>query len=197
MCHVPFDAFGLTWEGLDHLLPDGRGAGGREGEESEELKTACFMSLVSYLASMPEVLRVSPLHQSKILNAVASSVVQAGTIDTTQKPLTAAGLDGTGEVIQVKGPEKKTAGRGKEFRGAFNGGRPLRSGPVLCLTSVPAFVLVRCPELRPLGMGRSTVRVWLDLPDEMQQERAGGIAQFIIVKTARADGNRVLSWLLY
>lgn len=88
-------------EGLDHLLPDGRGAGGRNGAESEELKAACFMGIVSLLASTPQVLRVSPLHRSKIHNAVAASVIQAGTIDTTQKPLTDAGLDGTGEVIQV------------------------------------------------------------------------------------------------
>lgn len=80
------------------------------------------MGLVSYLASTPEVLRVSPLHKSKILNAVASSVIQAGTTDTTEKPLTAAGLDGTGEVIQVKGPRQSTAGRGgkKSLRGGFN-----------------------------------------------------------------------------
>ncbi|CAM9375513.1 unnamed protein product, partial [Sphacelaria rigidula] len=87
--------------GIDHLLPDGRGAGGTDGEEAEELKVACFMGLVSFLASAPEVLRVSPLHRSKLHNAVAASVIQAGTIDTSQKPLTEAGLDGTDEVIQI------------------------------------------------------------------------------------------------
>lgn len=89
-------------EGLDHLLPEEKGAEGSEAEEAEELKNACFMGLVSCLASIPEVMRVSPLHRPKILNAVAASLIQAGTIDTTQKPLTAAGLDGTGEVIQVR-----------------------------------------------------------------------------------------------
>lgn len=86
--------------GLDHLLPAGRGAGGTAGEESEELKVACFMALVSYLASQPEVLKVAPLHKPKILNAVAKAIVQsATTIDT---PLTNSGLDGEGEVIQVQ-----------------------------------------------------------------------------------------------
>lgn len=89
-------------EGLDHLLSGGRGAGGKKGAESEELKAACFMSLVSCLASAPEVLRVTPLHKEKMMNAVASSIVQAGSIDVSDKPLTAAGLDGSGEVIQVK-----------------------------------------------------------------------------------------------
>lgn len=88
-------------EGLDHLLPEREGAGSSEAGEAEELKNACFMGLVSYLASIPEVMRVSPLHRPNILDAVAASIIQAGTIDTTQKPLTAAGLDGTGEVIQV------------------------------------------------------------------------------------------------
>lgn len=83
------------------MLPDGRGAGGREGEESEELRAACYMGLLSYLTFTPEVLRVSPLYQFKILNAVASSITQSGSTDIAEKPLTAAGLDGTGEVIQV------------------------------------------------------------------------------------------------
>lgn len=85
--------------GLDHLLPPGRGAGGSKGAESEELKVACFMGLVSYLASVPEVLRVAPLHRTKILNAVAKAIGQSATI--TDTPLSDAGLDGTGEVIQA------------------------------------------------------------------------------------------------
>lgn len=60
---------------------------------------ACFMGLVSYLASVPEVLRVAPLHRTKILNAVAKAISQSATI--TDTPLSDAGLDGTGEVIQA------------------------------------------------------------------------------------------------
>lgn len=83
-------------------MPNGEWVGGTEGEESEELKIACFMGLISYLASTPEVLRVSPLHEPKIHNAVAASIIQAATVDISQKPLTDLGLNGAGEVIQVK-----------------------------------------------------------------------------------------------
>ena len=57
------------------------------------------MGLVSYLASRPEVLRVAPFHKAKLLNAVAKAISQSATI--TKTPLTDAGLDGTGEIIQV------------------------------------------------------------------------------------------------
>lgn len=88
--------------GIDHLLAPGRGVGGSEGAESDELRVACFMGLVSFLASRPEVLRVAPLHRSKILNAVAKAIAHsATTVTTTETALTSAGLDGTGEVIQV------------------------------------------------------------------------------------------------
>lgn len=60
---------------------------------------ACFMGLVSYFASLPEVLWVGPYHRHKVLNAVARAVSQSATI--TDTPLTDAGLDGTDEVIQV------------------------------------------------------------------------------------------------
>ena len=49
---------------------------------------------------LPEVQRVSPFHESRILNAVAGAIVQSG--NDIDRPLTDAGLDGTGEVIQVK-----------------------------------------------------------------------------------------------
>lgn len=86
--------------GLDHLLVGGRGAGGSAGAESDELQVACFMGLVSYLASRPQVLRVAPYYRTKLLNAVARSISQSGTI--TETPLSDAGLHGSGEVIQVK-----------------------------------------------------------------------------------------------
>lgn len=61
---------------------------------------ACFMGLLSQLAAKPEVLRVSPLHRTKPMNAVGNAVVQSATeIDV---PLFDAGLDGTGEVIQAR-----------------------------------------------------------------------------------------------
>ena len=61
---------------------------------------ACFMGLVSFLASRPEVLRVAPKHKRRLLNAAARANIQTATVTST--PLTDAGLDGTGEVIQVK-----------------------------------------------------------------------------------------------
>ena len=84
---------------MDHLLHLGRGAGGTRGAESDELQVACLMGLVSFLAAVPEVQRVSPFHASELKNAVAGAIVQSGNIQ--DKPLTDAGLDGTGEVIQV------------------------------------------------------------------------------------------------
>lgn len=100
--------FSSSLEGLDHLLPNGRGAGGREGEEAEELKATCFMGLLSYLASTPEVLRISSLHKSKFLNAIAKAISQSAT--TTDTPLTDSKLDGTGEVIQVRSPNQVAKG---------------------------------------------------------------------------------------
>lgn len=86
--------------GMDHLLPLGRGAGGKNGPESDELQMACLMGLMSGLAAAPEVQRISPFHVAELKNAVAGAVVQSGTI--SDKPLSDAGLDGTGEIIQVR-----------------------------------------------------------------------------------------------
>ena len=90
--------FSNRYLGLDHLLASGRGAGG-QGEEAIELHIACFMGLVSFLAGRPEVLRVAPNHQIRLLNAAARANIQTATVTST--PFTDAGLDGTGEVIQV------------------------------------------------------------------------------------------------
>ncbi|CAN0384261.1 unnamed protein product, partial [Ectocarpus sp. 12 AP-2014] len=89
----------LLISGLDHLLFSGRGAGGSHEEESTELHVACFMGLVSFLAGRPEVLRVSPRPTKRVLNAAARGVTQSAS--ATDTPLTDAGLDGTGEIIQV------------------------------------------------------------------------------------------------
>ena len=86
--------------GMDHLLYRGKGAGGSTGAESDELQMACFMGLVSFLSGLPEVQRVSPFHETRIMNAVAGAIVQSG--NGADRPLTKAGLDGTGEVIQVR-----------------------------------------------------------------------------------------------
>ena len=58
------------------------------------------MALLMQLTAKPEVLRVSPTHKAEMLNAVASAVVQSAAMTETQ-PLD-AGLDGKGEVIQVR-----------------------------------------------------------------------------------------------
>lgn len=63
-------------------------------------RTACYMGFISHLASKPEVLRLTPLHRAKPLSAVAGAIVQGTTV--TESPLTDAGLDGEGEVIQVR-----------------------------------------------------------------------------------------------
>lgn len=84
--------------GLDHLLYLGRGAGGHN-DEAIELHVACFMGLVYFLASRQEVLRIAPRRPTKMSDAAARAVIQTAT--RTQTPLTDAGLDGTGEVIQV------------------------------------------------------------------------------------------------
>ncbi|CAM9659673.1 unnamed protein product, partial [Hapterophycus canaliculatus] len=85
--------------GINHLLPGGRGAGGNEGEEADELQVACFMGLLSFLASRPEVVRISAAREAKLLNAAAYRNLQSATL--TETPMTDSGLDGTGEVIQV------------------------------------------------------------------------------------------------
>ena len=77
--------------GIDHLLP---------GEEPPtEAKMACYMALLMQLTVKPEVLRVSPKYRAKLLNSMTNAVVQSAT--TAETPLTDAGLDGKGEVIQV------------------------------------------------------------------------------------------------
>lgn len=61
---------------------------------------ACFMGLASFLASRPEVLRVAPRYAQRLLNASARAIINSAT--ATDTPLTDAGLDGTGQVIQVR-----------------------------------------------------------------------------------------------
>lgn len=73
---------------------------GGHDDEAGELHLACFMGLVSFLASRPEVLRIAPIRRVKMLDAAARAIIQTAT--STETPLTAAGLDGTGEVIQVR-----------------------------------------------------------------------------------------------
>ena len=58
------------------------------------------MGLVSFLAGRLEVLRVSSRHTHGLLNSAARANIQSAT--TTDTPLTDAGLDGTGQVIQVR-----------------------------------------------------------------------------------------------
>lgn len=80
----------LLIAGIDHLLPN---------EDGSEMQMACFMGLLSHLASKAEVLRISPLPVEQLHNAVGSAIVQSASIIDT--PFLDVGLDGTGEVIQV------------------------------------------------------------------------------------------------
>ncbi|CAM9895106.1 unnamed protein product [Pylaiella littoralis] len=89
MRHIGDDL--LSVEGMNHLLSS--------EDAPSEAQMACFMSLLLQLAAKSEVLRVSPLHSAKLLNAVASAITEGG--DTSKRPLLDAGLDGRGEVIQV------------------------------------------------------------------------------------------------
>eukprot|EP00904_Undaria_pinnatifida_P000092 jgi/Undpi1/10083/HiC_scaffold_28.g12537.m1 len=88
----------LLVSGLDHLLYPGS-QDVRGSEETTELRIACFMGLVSFLSGRIEVLRVAPRRSKHLKNAVGRALIQSATITST--PLTAAGLDGTGQVIQV------------------------------------------------------------------------------------------------
>lgn len=95
-------AFGDAGAGVEHLLYGGRGVGG-VGEEATESQVACFMSLLSTLAAVPEVLRISPRHEKVLHNAAAFKTIQSGAAGGT--PFTDLGLDGTGEIIQVRKKE--------------------------------------------------------------------------------------------
>ncbi|CAM9548318.1 unnamed protein product, partial [Hapterophycus canaliculatus] len=57
------------------------------------------MGLVSFLASRAETLRVATRHRQGLLNSSARANIQSATL--TDTPFTDAGLDGTGQVIQV------------------------------------------------------------------------------------------------
>ena len=92
-----------TMSGKDNTDQEGEKEEGEEEEEEEEelteLRIACFMGLVSLLSGRPEVLRVAARHKVRLYNAAARSMIQSATV--TSEPLTLAGLDGSGEVIQV------------------------------------------------------------------------------------------------
>lgn len=116
---VEVDSPGLvTLRGIGHLLPGrgpggGGGAGGGAGQtmrgsdddgNGETEKTACLMGLVSFLASRPEVARVSALPRAELANAVAGAIVQGASATST--PLWDRGVDGSGEVVQVRASEQ-------------------------------------------------------------------------------------------
>lgn len=100
-----FSSIHITAE-LGHLLPRGHQQKPSDGTESsgedaltDGERTACLMGLVSFLASRPEVARVSALPRAQLHNAIASRIVQSGS--ETRTPLWDRGIDGSGEVIQV------------------------------------------------------------------------------------------------
>ena len=55
----PLTSHAFLVAGLHHLLQSGRGVGGASEEEAAELKTACFMGLLSVIANKHEVLKVT------------------------------------------------------------------------------------------------------------------------------------------
>lgn len=89
----------MVLAGVDHLLVGREGAGGQKGEEPDELPIACLMSFFSCLADRPEVLHISPAYRMETLNAAAFPNVQSATLTAT--PLSDAGLNGEGEIIQA------------------------------------------------------------------------------------------------
>ena len=84
---------------MDQLMNQGRGAGGSVGRQSDELKTSCRFGFHSYGEWVRNSQSAGPFHEARIMNAVAGAIVQSGNV--VDRPLTEAGLDGTGEVIQV------------------------------------------------------------------------------------------------
>lgn len=96
----------VTLRDIGHLLPGpnpaGAGAAGADATsevDGEREKTACLMGLISFLASRPEVARVSALPRAELSNAVAGRIVQGGS--ATSAPIWGRGVDGSGEVVQV------------------------------------------------------------------------------------------------
>ena len=84
---------------MEHLLYTGS-EDAWSSEKATELRVACFMGLLSFLSGRIEVLRIAPWHAKSLKNAAARALIQSATV--TDTPLTDAGLDGTGQVIQVR-----------------------------------------------------------------------------------------------
>lgn len=61
---------------------------------------ACLMGLISFLASRPEAARVSALPRGELANEVATRIVQGAS--ETRTPLWDRGVDGSGQVVQVR-----------------------------------------------------------------------------------------------
>ncbi|CAM9494152.1 unnamed protein product [Pylaiella littoralis] len=110
----------VTLRNIGHLLPgespdksqpttrpgsssSSSGGGGRDSSDSnsdsEREKKACLMGLVSFLASRPEVARVSALPRAELSNEVAARIVQGASATST--PIWDRGVDGSGQVVQV------------------------------------------------------------------------------------------------
>jgi len=88
---LPLDLPYLSLNGYCSLVPD----------PASQLReaTACLTSLIAFLASHPEVLFLEAFTVVRPLNSVAGAVVQSSLREST--PLWDAGLDGSGQVIQV------------------------------------------------------------------------------------------------
>ncbi|CAM9260527.1 unnamed protein product [Discosporangium mesarthrocarpum] len=68
-------------------------------DHDNEFATACFMGLVGYLSAQPEVLHIQPEAKAFFLNKEATSYAEGSSGGS--RPMLAAGLDGSGEVIGV------------------------------------------------------------------------------------------------
>lgn len=86
--------------GIGHLLASASASSSSPLKLSGQERTSCLMGLVSFLVSRSETARISALPRAETFNAVASCIVQSGTENSTK--LWDYGLDGTGQVIQVR-----------------------------------------------------------------------------------------------
>lgn len=124
----------MTLRNIGHLLPGENpdrdvgqlSLGSSSDEQREREKTACLMGLVSFLAAQPQVARISALPRAELSNAVAGRIVQGASATTS--PVWDLGVDGSGQVVQVRKRDGRENGlsvceRGRERRSCHLVGR--------------------------------------------------------------------------
>lgn len=90
---------------------------------------SCLFALLAYLASDPAVLFVETYSPIIAYNQMASAIVQTGT--TLDHTFDDVGLNGTGQVVQVRGPVcgfMNSGGKRWEGRGRGRGGSGVGEG---------------------------------------------------------------------